>query len=326
MIAFVLRRTVGAVLLVLAVSSAAFVLTRLAPGDAAEFRLGLGASQEAIARARREAGLDRPLGAQYVEWLRRLATFDAGRSVLYNRPVGPLVRERARNTALLAACALSVALATGIGLALATASRPRTVAARAVRAGSLVCVSLPPFITSLALVWVAARTGWFPAGGLPPAAADGSLAAWLVSLAWHLPLPALALAIPLAGTFERVQGQALAEALGSPAVQAARARGYSPAAIVRRHAWRLSIKPVAALGGLAFGALLSGSFAVEMVTAWPGLGRLTFDALRARDLDLVAGCATAGALVLSAGLLLADLVAAWSDPRVRESGGGGPPR
>lgn len=324
MIGFVLRRTAGAALLVLAVSSAAFVLTRMAPGDAVEIQLGLGANPEALARARHEAGLDRPLAAQYLDWLGHLATFDLGRSIIYNRPVGPLVRERAWNTALLALVAFVVAALAGVSLAFVTAARPRTIAARAVSAASLVCVSLPPFITSLALVWLAARTGWFPAGGLPPAASAGTVGAWIASMAWHLPVPALALAIPLAATFERVQGQALAEALASPAVQAARARGFPFRAILTRHAWRLSIKPVAAVGGLAVGGLLSGSFAVEMVTAWPGLGRLTFDALRARDLHLVAGCATAGALVLSLGLLLADLAAAWSDPRLRADGAGEP--
>jgi peptide/nickel transport system permease protein len=130
-------------------------------------------------------------------------------------------------------------------------------------------------------------------------------------------LPVAALALPLAATFERLQAQALTEALEQPAIIAARARGIPESVIVRRHAWRLALKPVAGVAGLAFGALLSGSFVVEIVTAWPGLGRLTYDALLHRDLELVAGCAAAGTLVLSIGLLLADAVIAWSDPRVR---------
>jgi peptide/nickel transport system permease protein len=160
------------------------------------------------------------------------------------------------------------------------------------------------------------RTHWLPAGGMT-SAAGATGAAYLLDLAWHLPLPVLALALPLAATFERLQAQALGEALAEPSVMAARARGIPESRILRRHAWRLSVKPVAAVAGLAFGALLSGSFVVELVTAWPGLGRLTYDALRHRDLDLVAGCAAAGTLVLSIGLLAADLVIAWSDPRVR---------
>jgi len=139
---------------------------------------------------------------------------------------------------------------------------------------------------------------------------------WLLDVLRHLPLPVLALALPLAGTFERLQAQALASALTEPWVSAARARGIPESFVLRRHAWRLALKPVAAIGGLAFGALLSGSFVVEMVTAWPGLGRLTYDALMHRDLTLVAGCAAAGTVLLAVGLFAADALIAWSDPRV----------
>jgi peptide/nickel transport system permease protein len=100
-------------------------------------------------------------------------------------------------------------------------------------------------------------------------------------------------------------------------VQAARARGVNERQIVRRHAWRLSLKPMLALGGLAMAALLGGAFVVETIAAWPGLGRLTHDALRARDIPLVAGCALAGATMLSFGLFVSDVLVAWADPRTR---------
>ena len=177
-------------------------------------------------------------------------------------------------------------------------------------------MSIPPFVGALALVLVAARTGWLPAGGMT-SGADLTGAAWLADVLWHLPLPALALALPLAATFERQQSTALAEALATPAVQAARARGVGEGQIVRRHAWRLSLKPVLALGGLAMAALLGGAFVVETIAAWPGLGRLTYDALRARDIPLVAGCALAGSTVLAIGLFVSDVLTAWADPRVR---------
>ena len=247
---------------------------------------------------------------------RGVVRLDLGTSALYQRPVGPLVAERALNTTLLATVAFLVALLLGIPPAFITATRPRSLAAHVIRVASLVLLSLPPFVGSLALVLVAARTGWFPAGGMT-SAEDATGIALLADLLWHLPLPVAALALPLAATFERLQAQALTEALEQPAILAARARGIPESTIVRRHAWRLALKPVAAVAGLVFGALLSGSFVVEMVTAWPGLGRLTYDALLHRDLELVAGCAAAGALVLSVGLLLADMVIAWSDPRVR---------
>ena len=312
-----IRRLIGTLFLVIFVSSAAFVLTRLAPGDAAGITQGFDASPTALARARHEAHLDRPILQQWIEWLGDAARLDLGTSTLYQRPVAALVGERAMNTALLAVSALAVGLLLGLPAALLSATRPRSIAAAAIRALSLLLISVPPFIGSLALVLVAARTGWLPPGGMT-SGNEATGVAHALDVLLHLPLPVLALGLPLAATFERLQAQSLTEALAEPWVHAARARGIPESQVLRRHAWRLAVKPVAAVGGLAFGALLSGSFVVELVTAWPGLGRLTFDALLHRDLQLVAGCAAAGTLVLAVGLFAADAIIAWSDPRVRQ--------
>jgi peptide/nickel transport system permease protein len=313
-IRFLLRRAAAAIVLVWIVASCAFVLAWVAPGDTATLSLGIGASPEALASARAEAGLDRPFVIQYASWLGRLVTGDLGRSLLYRAPVGPMVLDRAANTALLALTAFLLALAIGIPPALYAARHPQSLAARVTRTLSLLLLSIPPFVGALGLVLIAARTGWLPAGGMT---SGGELtgAAWLADVLWHLPVPALALALPLAATFERQQSAALADALALPAVQAARARGVPERRLVWRHAWRLSLKPVAALGGLAMAALLGGAFVVEAIAAWPGLGRLTYDALRARDLPLVAGCAVAGSTVLAIGLFVSDLVVRWADPR-----------
>jgi peptide/nickel transport system permease protein len=313
---FFVRRALAALVLVWIVASGGFLLAAVAPGDAAAMGGGFVATPDQIATMRAEAGLDRPLVVQYGAWLGRLVRGDLGKSFLYRAPVGPMVLDRAVNTAILAVTALLLALVIGLPPAVLCATRPQSIGARAVRAMSLLLLSVPPFVGALALVLIAARTGWLPAGGMT-SGADLSGAAWLADVLWHLPLPALALALPLAATFERQQSVALAEALATPAVQAARARGVGAGQIVRRHAWRLSLKPVLALGGLAMAALLGGAFVVETIAAWPGLGRLTYDALRARDIPLVAGCALAGSTVLAIGLFLSDVLIAYADPRAR---------
>jgi peptide/nickel transport system permease protein len=315
---YLVRRLLATILLVLVVSSAAFILTRLAAANAMFVELDTRFDPVEIQRRVHELKLDQPLLSQWGSWLVDLLRLDLGNSVYYNSPVAPIVAERARNTTLLATIAFLVALAIGIPPAFVAASRPGTIVARAIRATSLLLLSLPSFVSSLGLVLLASRTGWLPAGGLMSSTAGMTFAERAIDVLWHLPLPVLALALPLAATFERLQTQALTDALAHPSVRAARARGIPARWIVWRHAGRLAIKPVAGIGGLAFGALLSGSFAVEAVTAWPGLGRLTIDALRYRDLYLVAGCAAAGTLVLALGLLIADLLIAWSDPRVRD--------
>jgi peptide/nickel transport system permease protein len=128
-------------------------------------------------------------------------------------------------------------------------------------------------------------------------------------------VPVLALALPIAAMFERLQAQAMTETLEQPFVLATLARGVPRRRIVWRDALRAALRPIASVYGLVAGTLLSGSFAVEITTAWPGLGRLMLDALRARDVYLVAGCAAAGSIFLAAGTLLSDAALAAVDPR-----------
>ena len=306
---YLLKRLGFALLLVLVVSSAALLLTRVAPGD----------TLDPVERARisRELGLDRPLPAQYLSWLGGAIRLDFGQSVLYSRPVNVLIRERALNTALLATAALLLATLIGIPLGIYSGSRAYGAGRSIVRAISIVGLSVPPLIGSLTLVFIAARTGWLPVGGMTSAAGlEMSWTRYLLDLARHIPVPALALAIPLAASLERLQSQAIAAAVREPFVAASRARGLERMQALLRHAWPVSLRPVLGLYGVMIGSLFSGSFVVEVVTSWPGLGRLMFDALKARDLFLVAGCAATGAMFLAIGSMIADLLLAWTDPRV----------
>ena len=313
---YLLRRACFALLLTIVVSSAALVLTLLTPGD---FGAENTFEDPTILAARRaQLGLDRPIAVQYLDWIGRAIRFDFGQSILYTRPVNELLRERALNTAVLATAALVAATAFGIPMGIYTAARARGLAARAVRTLSIVMLSMPPLIASLGMVLLAARTGWLPVGGMSsPGAGQLPWAAWLADLAHHVPLPAMALALPLAATLERLQSQAMREAMAQPFVRAAEARGLSHDAAVLKHAWRVSLGSVLGLYGLMIGTLFSGSFVVEVVTGWPGLGRLMYDALRARDLYLVAGCAATGALFLAVGTFVSDVLLATADPRTR---------
>ena len=313
---YLLRRLGFALLLVFVVSSASLVLTRLAPGDFT-MEQGLNIDETMRARMRAELGLDRSLPAQYLSWLGGVARLDFGRSLLYSRPVTSLIGERALNTAVLATGALLIATLIGIPLGVYSGSRVGGSGRSIVRILSVFGLSVPPLIGSLGLVLLAARTGWFPVGGMNSVGGvDMTWAAWLGDLARHLPMPALALALPMAATLERLQSQATAAAMREPFVAASRARGVTDLHALTRHAFPVSLRPVLGLYGVMIGSLFSGSFIVEVVTSWPGLGKLMFDALKAHDLYLVAGCAAAGAVFLATGTLIADALLAWSDPRV----------
>jgi len=312
MTAYLLRRFTFAALLVFTVSSASLVLTRLAPGDYAMVTLGVDARPELLEQTRARYGLNRPIVEQYRDWLAHALRLDFGESMQHGVPVTGLVRTAAANTALLAATALLCATLVGLPLGVVSGSRAGIVA-EAIGAASVFALSLPSLLTSLVLLVVAARTGWFPVGNMRSAGTSSTS-----DLLWHLVVPATALALPVAAMFERLQARAMGEVIAQPYVVAALARGVPRSRIIWRSALKAALRPTIAVYGLVVGALLSGSFAVEAVTSWPGLGQLMLNALRARDLYLVAGCAAAGSLFLAVGTLLSDFALAAVDPRARD--------
>jgi peptide/nickel transport system permease protein len=277
----------------------------------------MAAGREAVERERARYGLDKSIAAQYRDWLAAAVHLDFGYSMQYGRPVRDLIPERAANTAVLAITALLCATLIGLPLGVVTGSRPGGALTNAIRAASIVLLSMPPLLTSLFLVFVAARTGWLPIAGMRSATvpAGGAFA----DLLRHLVVPAAAIALPLAAMLERLQAQAMSEVVGEPFVLATLARGVPRSRIVWRGALKAALRPIAGVYGLVIGTLLSGSFAVEVITAWPGLGSLMLQALRTRDIFLVAGCAGAGALFLACGTLVSDLALALVDPRASET-------
>jgi len=312
---YLARRIGFALFLVIAVSSASLVLARLAPGDFVTDTAGI--RRQTLEQERARYGLDKSVGAQYLDWLAAVARLDFGYSLQYGRPVRDLIPERAANTAVLACTALAFATLVGLPLGVVTGSRRGGTLPHAIRAVSLLLLSMPPLLTSLFLVFVAARTGWLPMSGMHSATVPAGGA--LVDLLRHLVVPAAAIGLPLAAMLERLQAQAMSEAVKEPFVIAALARGVPRSRIVWRGALKAALRPIAAVYGLVIGTLLSGSFVVEVITAWPGLGSLMLQALRTRDVFLVAGCAGVGALFLALGTLASDLALAALDPRARES-------
>ena len=311
MLAYFARRLAFALFLVFAVSSAALVLARLAPGDFATQSVGFNGRTGTMEEARARYGLNRSIGEQYGVWIAHAVRLDFGQSLLFDRPVADLIPERAANTAILAFTALLFATLVGLPLGVVSGSRPAGVLTSAIRGVSLVMLSMPPLLTSLFLVFAAARTGWLPVGGMTSTSGG--------ELLRHLVVPAAALALPLAALFERLQSQAMSDVISQPYMLATRARGIPLSRAIWRDALKGALGPVSSVYGLVIGTLLSGSFAVETITAWPGLGQLMLDALRARDVYLVAGCAAAGSVFLAIGTLLSDTALALVDPRQKDT-------
>ena len=321
MAGYLARRALATVPLLLGALTLVFLLIQAAPGDPFRSEPAAGASRQAEEIHRRAFGADRPLLSRYLAWLEGFLSGDLGVSFIHRRPVSELIMESAGNTLVLSGGALFLQFLLGtLAGSLAAATRRRSVD-RLLTAGSSLAYSLPSFWLALALVWLfAVRLGWLPVSQMHAvdAAEHGALWRWLDALR-HLTLPCLALAIPGAGGIALYARELVRGGLARPFVRAARARGVAYAPAVLRHALRGSMSPLVSLLGLSLPGILGGTVVLEVLFAWPGMGRLAYQAVLAKDEPLVLGCAWVTALLVVAGSLLADLLAAWADPRLRES-------
>jgi peptide/nickel transport system permease protein len=316
---FAIRRLGAALLTVLLVVSITFVLAHLAPGEPMLGEPERGRADPARAeRMRAEFGLDQPMPVQYARYVANAMRGNLGESFMTRRPVGALVRERLPRTALLAFASLILAFAGGIGIAMLQARRPGSWRDALLGGTTLVFHSMPSFWLGLVLLVIAAQwLGWLPVSGMTTAIEHDTMGfgARVMDVGRHLVLPALTLALVQTAEIARFQRGALVDALGSDFVRAARARGAGERVVMLRHALRSALAPVIVLAGMSVPALLAGSVLVESVFGWPGMGRLTQEAILARDYNVILAVAIVSGVLVALGNLAADLAVRALDPR-----------
>lgn len=297
-----------------------FVLVEAAPGTAADLVAAeRPLSPEARARLDAAFGLDRPPLARYASWLAGAARGDLGWSISRGRPVATVLASALPATLLLAGLALAVQLSLGLSLGALHVVRPRGVLDHAAGVVGLSLASIPTFwLALMAILALAYHVPLFPPSSSRSIGAEG----WAMPLRaldalWHAALPAAVLGLGAAAALARYVRAGLLRALGEGFVRAARARGVSSRALVTRHALRATLPPIVTLAGVSLPALISGSLVVEVVFGWPGMGRLAYDAVVARDLPVVLATVLVATVVVVVGSLAADLGLAWADPRAR---------
>ncbi len=316
---YVLRRLLQVIPLLLGISALTFILLQLAPGD---YRNTL-AENPTISAERLEAmsrafGLDEPWYVQYGMYLKNIFLhFDFGHSFARHQPVITILQEGILNTLLLAAAAALVTWGLAIPLGVWAAVRQYSWVDKGLAVVGVIGLSIPEVLSGLLLLMVAASTGWFPVGGmrtLDHDQLDG--AGKVLDVARHLVLPAIVVGLtPLAGRMRQMRGNLL-DVLRLDYVTTARAKGLDENVVVFKHALRNAINPLITLFGYTLGALVSGSLIVEIIFSWPGLGRITFDAILTQDQYLVLGSVMMASFVLILGNLVADLLLAVADPRI----------
>ena len=304
MLAYLARRLLLTVPVLLGVATLVFALIHFIPGDPARAILGDVASETDIAQLRQQLDLDRPLAVQYVAFLGGLARADLGTSLRTGTPVASQILERLPATFELALAAIAVALVVAIPLGIAAAVWRGTVVDHTAMTLSLAGVSMPNFwLGPLLAIVFGVELGWLPVSG------RGGFE--------HLVLPAVSLGAALAAVLARMTRASLVDQLHEPYTQAARARGVSRTRAVLRHAFRNSLIPIVTLAGLQVGAVLTGAVITETIFAWPGVGRLLVQSIAFRDYPMVQGCILLIAVTYVCVNLIVDLLYVVLDPRIR---------
>jgi peptide/nickel transport system permease protein len=319
MASFLLRRAVEAGVLVFLVLTLTFFFIRLAPGDPTAVFEDPQVPTSQREALRRHFGLDRPLGVQYALWLRSAVQLEWGTSLRTSRPAMEMVIEAVPSTLLLTGCALVLQFVGGLALGVGAARRPASPRDRWIRVGGLLFYAMPTFwLAVMAVLLLSHLLPLFPAGHMRSvgAASLGAIERCL-DLLHHLALPVLVLALGSTAGVIRQTRASLLESLAQEYIRTARAKGLSERRVVWVHGLRNALGPLIQLLGLSLPFLLSGALVVEVVFAWPGMGRLTFDAINARDFPVILAATALAAVMVVAGNLAADLLQSWADPRVR---------
>ncbi|MEI6028133.1 MAG: ABC transporter permease [Betaproteobacteria bacterium] len=312
MLSFLLRRLLATLPVLGVVAVLVFLMLRLTPGDPAALLAGDQATTEQIAMIRANLGLDRSIPEQFFIWFGHLLQGDLGQSYYYKLPVTELIAQRLEPTLSLAVVTITLAVSMAVPLGVVAAWRFGGWLDRSVMAFSVMGFSVPVFVSAYLLIWlVSLKLGWLPVQGYKRMA-DG-LGPWL----YHLTLPAITLSLIYIALIARVTRASVLETLGEDYIRTARAKGLPEVLVLKRHALANAAVPIITVIGIGIALLIGGVVVTESVYAIPGLGRLTVDAVLARDFPTVQGVILLFSCVYVLVNLLVDLSYVFFDPRIR---------
>lgn len=305
MIAYIIRRLILSIPILLGVTLVIFLILHSMPGDPAEVIAGLDGTEEVLDKIRTDLGLDKPLPLQYLIFIKNIFTHgDLGYSFRTRRPVTLEIKERFPKTAILGACAIIFAFFIGVFLGILCAVKHNSKIDRFFTTSTLIGLSTPTFFSGVLLIMLfSIYLGWFPAGGI---AEPKSII-----------LPALTLGLPALAVITRMVRTGLLEILHENYVRTARAKGLSPFRVILRHALRNALIPTVTIIGLQAGYLLGGSVVVETVFSWPGMGQLVITGILGRDYPMVQGAIIVMAFCFIFINLFVDILYTYLDPRIK---------
>jgi peptide/nickel transport system permease protein len=317
MLRYVARRLLAIIPLLFAISVISFVVIRVAPGAPIityeDPRGGQLASPEDLERMYEKLGLNDPLHVQYWRWLRNVLRGNLGYSLTTRRPVMEMIVQRVPNTLRLTVLALISTLLLAIPLGVISGQHQNSLFDQVASVITFVGFSLPNFWVALLLIYIfGVRLRWLPVVGMAPATGGGF---W--ESIKRMILPVATFVVVDTGGWMRYQRTGIIEALQEDYTRTARAKGLPERVVFFRHVWRNALLPIVTFLGLSLNSLISGSFLVEFIFSWPGMGRLGVEAALARDYPVVMAATMLSSVLLTIGNLLADITYALVDPRIR---------
>ena len=316
---YIFKRVMSAIPLLFGLLTFTFFIIRLAPGDPVSLYVQGDVDPQLQENLRTQLGLDEPLPVQYVKWLKSMVTGEMGVSFSRHAEVTDILADTIPNTLLLTVFALFFNFLIGIAIGIVTALKRGTAADHTVNVLSLFVYSMPEFWLGLMLILgVSLQLDLLPASGMhSPMARFYSMPAYIWDLIKHMILPVFVLGVASAAATGRYMRGSLLEVINQDYVRTARAKGLSEVLVIGKHALRNALIPIITLLGLSLPFLLGGAVIVETVFAWPGMGKLTVDAIFARDYPLIIACTLVSGVMVILGNLLADVLYAIVDPRIR---------
>ena len=315
MFQYILKRLLQAVPLLIGVSIIGFSMMHLAPGGPlAVYTLNPTITAQDIERIKHVFGLDQPVYVQYLKWAYGIFTGNWGNTFFGGRPVLDVILERIPATFLLMGSGMSLAMVLGMCIGILGAVKRYSVFDYLATSGAMVALSFPTFWFGLMTIFIfSLKLGWLPSGGMYTLGGNEGI----LDLVRHLILPTVVLALVLVAQWSRYTRSSFLEVIHQDYIRTARSKGLSKRRILFRHAFPNAVSPLIALAGVQLPWLFSGALITETIFGWPGMGRLFVDALTMKEYPILMGMVMITALAVILGNLLADLINALIDPRIR---------
>ncbi len=315
---YILRRIIQAIPVIIGITLLTFAIMQLAPGSPLETMIDPKISPEEIQRAEENLGLNEPVVVQYFNWIKEITKGNLGYSVKTQKPVSEMIIERLPATLLLTLTAFTISFSLGVPLGVYSATNRYTKSDYGLTVFSFIGISIPSFFFGLGLIYIfSIKLGWFPTSGLKTIGGNLTGFGGFIDQLRHLILPSIVLALPNMATVMRFTRSSMIDVMENDYIRTARAKGVKEKVVRYKHALRNALIPVVTIFGLSIPFLFGGAYITETIFNWPGMGSLGISAITAREYPIIMGLNLFTSVLVLSGNLIADIMYAFVDPRIR---------